>query len=127
MSLLDSENSIELIRGSTRVFALLLTEDSGAPVNLTGARILLTVKGSPSDSSVKLVKDSARGGSPPGAEVVDALGGEARVTFFPADTHDWDPGAYVFDLWVVLASGARHPVVPQSELQVLPSITRIPL
>lgn len=125
MSFLDAENSIVVVRGSSASFALTVTDPTtDVPIDLTGARLLLAVKGQEADRAPRIVKDSNTGGH---WTVASPRSGVAVVNFAPADTHGMNPGAYVFDLWVVFGDGRRVPLIPLSDFHVHDSITRIPL
>ena len=52
--------------------------------------------------------------------------GIARIFLNPADTQDKDATEYVFDVWVVLASGKRFAVVEPSVFVIEPAVTVIP-
>lgn len=131
MSYLDTANALQVVRGATRTYDLAISADTpgavdtGPPSDLTGARLLLSVKRERTDPAPLFVKDSAA--PPSGIVITDARGGLATVTFAPADTQNLDPGFYLYDLWVVFADASRVPVIPESTLEVLSSITRIPL
>lgn len=125
MSLLDAYNALQIVRGSSCRYDLYLTSDTGRPENLTGARVLLSAKLNVTDESPLLRKDS--NAVSPTITVPDPLGGAIRVDFVPADTHALDPGVYHYDLWVIFQDGRRVAVIPDSTLEVLPSITRTPL
>lgn len=125
MSLLDGYNALQVVQGASKGFEVTITSDTGVPENLTGARILLSVKGVRIDGVPTVRKDSEA--SPATITILDPLAGTLRIDFVPADTHDLDPGLYVYDLWVLFQDGRRVPVIPESTLEVLPTITRIPL
>lgn len=111
-SIVGSENEIEIYRGTSKNFELTVCDDSGDPVNLTGARIIATVKCDVYDDKISIQKDSQVG--PAEIEILTQSGdtlGQALIKFVPSDTQTLDPGEYVFDVWVVLSSGARHIVV----------------
>jgi len=128
VTFLSAENAFGLVRGSTLVLTFKLAEDDGSPVNLTGARAILSVKGKAAAEPLPLVVKDSRYTTPPlGCEITDARGGVARITFFPKDTHSLAPGTYFFDLWVILADGSRIAAIPESQMELSDSITHIPL
>lgn len=124
-SLLSTYYALQVVRGASARYDLTLTAETGRPENLTGARVLLSVKLDVTDENPRVRKDSNT--LPSTITIVDALGGVIRVEFVPADTHHLDPGLYRYDLWVIYQDGRRVPVIPDSTLEVLPSITRTPL
>jgi hypothetical protein len=126
MGFLDADNALQIIRGASKTFTLTVQDsDTEAPVDLTGARIVLSVKGLDTDATPKIVKDTQLGAT--SIEVVgNPLAGVAAIHFVPGDTWGLAPGEYPFDCWVILADTRRVPVIPQSTLTIQDSITRIP-
>ena len=66
-------------------------------------------------------KDSANG--PGEVELTDPTEGKAEIKFSPSDTTTMTVGEYLFDVWVVLASGARSPVILPSPFFVKTGVT----
>lgn len=126
MGFLDADNALQLRQGESKTFRLTVTNEDDTPVDLTGVRVLLTVKGDARESIPRIRKDSSVVGLPVQAAVTDALAGVAEVYFFPNDTKTLDAGVYVFDLWVIFGDGRQVPVIPESTIEVLQSITRLP-
>lgn len=122
--MLEPANAISLIRGSSKDFNLTVLDDTGHFVDLTGARVVLGVKGHRSDPAPKLVKDSLQAGH---VDFPNPRAGEAVLHFAPADTYYLDPGPYVFDLWIVFQDGRRVPVIEESTLEVVESVVRLSL
>lgn len=118
--LLESKNLLTLIRGSSKTYALAVTDKDGDPVDLTGARVIFTVKAS-FCSDVLIRKDSQVGASE--IEITNALGGLADIKISPADTQTMPTGEYLYDVWVVLVSGRRYPVITPSKLVIEPGVT----
>lgn len=111
-SITGSENEVEIIRGTSKNFELLVCDDHGDPVDLTGSRIIATVKCDIETERISIQKDSQVG--PAEIEILTQSGdtlGQALIKFAPSDTQNLDPGEYIFDVWVILSSGARHIVV----------------
>lgn len=111
-SIVGSENEIEIVRGTSKNFELTVCDDAGDPVDLTGARVIATVKCDLYDDKISIQKDSANGAAE--IEILAQSGdtlGQALIKFTPSDTQNLDPGEYIFDVWVILSSGARHIVV----------------
>lgn len=129
MTFLDADNAIAVVRGATRSFALRVANDDGTPVNLTDARILCTVKARKSDEQPVIRKDSQAMGSPPAftRTGADDRTGVVTLNLYPRDTHNLEPGVYPYDVWVLFGDGRRVPVIPESTLEILDSITRVPL
>jgi hypothetical protein len=111
-SILGPENQIEIVRGTSKNFELLVCDEHGDPVDLTGSRVIATVKCDIEDINPSIMKDSNVGAAE--VEILTQSGddlGKALIKFVPSDTQTLDPGEYIFDVWVVLTSGARHIVV----------------
>ena len=123
-SIVGSENEIEIVRGTSKNFELLVCDDAGDPVDLTGARVIATVKCDLHDDKVSIQKDSDVG--PAEVEIYAQTGddlGKALIKFSPSDTQTLDPGDYIFDVWVILSSGARHIVVGPATLTIKRGVT----
>lgn len=118
---LTTESSIEIIRGSSRTLALTVTDGEGDPVNLTGGRIIMTVKCRISDSEVLFQKDSDEGAAE--IEITNASSGEAKIYIQPSDTSGLAAASYVFDVWVLLSSGSRHLVIGPGTFVVKAGVT----
>ena len=111
-SIVATANEIVIVRGTSKNFELMVSDDAGAPVNLTAARVIATIKCDLYDDKISIQKDSDAGSAE--VEILSQEGstlGKAMLKFSPSDTQTLDAGEYVFDVWVVLSSGARHIVV----------------
>lgn len=126
-SLVSPENTIEIVRGSSRILEVAVTDLDNNAVDITGGRIVMSLKEDVDDpdSAVLFVKDSTDATE---ATIVSGPLGTARVFLGPADTHNLEPGReYVYDIWLVQVSGDRFSVVGPAVFKVLDSVTRIPL
>lgn len=123
-SLLLPANAIQIIRGASRTVELAVTDDTGAPVDLTGAKVYLSVKSSPTDARPLIQKVSTDSTQ---VEITTPREGKAKIYFVPADTQNLDPHEYTFDVWAVLASGKRYPIIEPSIFAVQPGVSFIPL
>ncbi len=115
------ENALEVVKGSSRTLPLQVTDPvTGAAVNLTSSTIYFTVKRKLSDTIPLIQKTTTLS-----SEIALTLPreGEAEIYLLPADTGRLDAGSYLFDVWVILADGTRHPVIPPSSFEVQPSVT----
>lgn len=111
--------------GESRTFLLTVTDEDDARVDLTGALVRMDVANIRQQQIVVVTKSSANASEieiP--AQTGDAVG-TARIHLVPSDTRDLDPTSYAFDVWVVLASGARYRVVPPTVLTIEPAITSL--
>ena len=116
-------NTLEVIRGASRTVYLLVEAPEGGALNLTGAFVYFTVKRRVEDAYPLLQKTSTLAED---IALVAPREGRVEIYLTPNDTKNMAPGVYVFDVWVVMADGKRHPVVPQSTFEVHPSVTLLP-
>jgi hypothetical protein len=120
-NILGSENQIELVRGSSKTYELEVLDEDGTAVDITGSRVVLTVKCSATDRSPLIQKDSAAGVAQ--VELTAPREGKAAIKFVPSDTQTLDVGKYIFDVWVVLVSGFRSPVIMPSPFIIQAGVT----
>lgn len=124
------ENAITIVRGSSKTYELIVTDDgpgaSGKAVDLTGARVVFSVKRDIDDpeTAVLIRKDSQTDVTQ--AEITLPREGKARIYLVPADTQTFAPAEYVFDVWVFLPNGKRYPVIPPSIFNVTLAVTLVP-
>lgn len=118
---LAAENDLTIVRGTSRTLALTVKDGDGNAVDLTGARVVMTVKCRVKDVDPVIQKDSDNGVSE--VEITGPLAGTAKIYLQPGDTQTLDPGPYVFDIWVILTSGSRHLVVGPGKFNVVPGVT----
>lgn len=127
-----SSNSIDLYQGETKDLDLLVVREVKdvnnnpveEPVDLTGATIYFSVRRSASSPDLLIGKDST---NLLAIEIVaPATSGTAIIHLLADDTKNMPPGEYVFDIWVVLSSGKRSPVVEISEFIVKEAVTKLP-
>lgn len=118
------ENSITITRGTSRTIELAVFDINDKVVDLTGAKIVMTVKLVATDANPLFMKSSEFSTQ---AEVVLPRQGKARIYISPADTQNLAPKQYVFDIWALLASGRRYAVVPPSIFEVQAGVTVLAL
>lgn len=115
------ENALEVVKGSSRTLPLEVTDPvTGLAVNLTSSSIYFTVKRKLSDAIPLIQKTTTLNTE---IALTAPRLGQAEIYLLPADTVRMDIGSYLFDVWVILADGKRHPVVPPSSFEVKPSVT----
>lgn len=119
-NILAPSNIIRMIQGISRTLELTVVDSEGDPVDLTGARIIMTVKDDITDEFPLIQKDTSVGIAE--IEIINATAGTARIYLTYNDTQQ-DVGLYVFDVWTQLASGKRYSVIDKSVLEILPSVT----
>lgn len=120
-SILGPENEVEIYRGASKTYELEVVDGEEHAVDLTGARIVLTVKCDAMDPAPLIQKDSQVGAAQ--VDITHPKEGLAEIKFVPSDTQTLDVGEYVFDVWVVLLSGTRGPVILPSPFRVVAGVT----
>lgn len=123
-SYLAPENSVSILRGTTKTFVLTVTAPDLTPVNLTGGKLVMTVKkGLYEDLPLvqKLTTDSSQGA------ITKPREGLAEFYFEPRDTQGLSPMDYIFDVWLITSSGDRYAVVTPTTFRVLPGVTYLPI
>jgi hypothetical protein len=127
-----SSNSVDLYQGETKDLDLLIVKEVKdvndvtveEPVDLTGATIYFSVRRKASAPELLIGKDSTNILS---IEIVaPPTSGQVIIHMLADDTKHMAAGEYVFDIWVVLSSGKRAPVVEISEFIVKEAVTKLP-
>lgn len=122
----ETIQEIRILRGSTKVYRLTVTDDDDELVNLTGARVVMTVRNQAGGVQL-FAKDSNVGIAQ--VEILVQSGvtlGMADIKVGPSDTAAATPGNYVYDVWVILPSGARHAAIRPSLFYIEQAITELP-
>ena len=128
------ENALLVTRGTSKTLQLFVSESHSGPefedgrrhrrpVDLTGARLLFTVKRRLEDPRPLFQKTSDSGSQ---IEIINAKAGLAQIYLLPEDTQYLEVRDYLFDAWVVLASGSRLVVIPTSVFSIQAGVTIIP-
>ena len=111
---LNPRRTIEFPQGGSVTLRLRVVTADGSQV--VGGTVKWTMKKKSSDSPL-LVKSAT-------------LAVSTDLTLLPADTKNWEPGYYVYDIWhqapesgLGLNDGARNDVVPLSALHLEPAAT----
>ena len=120
------EVPLELSAGESRSITITITDDDGARVDLTGARLTFTVR-KKINTAVVLTKSSTVSGE------IDILTpqtdadktGKAALTLEAADTSGLR-GTFVYDIWLVTIGGSAFPVVAPSPFVVRETVTTSP-
>lgn len=121
---IQPENSLSIIRGTSRTLQLALTDGNGKFVDLTGAKIIMTVKTATTDINPLIQKSSD---NPAQAAITVPRQGKAEIYLVPADTQTLTIKQYTFDIWLILPSGKRLVVVPPSVFDVQAGVTLLAL
>jgi len=107
-------NKITMFIRDDRTLSVVVNLDTGTPVNLTGAKIWFTVKSRSTDtdaSALILKKNVAAGGDNSQIKITVGAEGKAEIYIVPADTTALNPGTYLYDIQITLASGKTYTVV----------------
>lgn len=107
------DNTIEIIRGTSKVLAVNISDINGTEYTLqSGERLLLGVKKQLDDKEYTIIK-----------AVTDKTDGEYSFKLMPSDTADLPSGNYYYD--VGLESGLDFiNVIPPSDFIILPNVVR---
>lgn len=122
--LLQPTNSLTVIRGTSKVLRATLTKPDGSYFDITGGRLILSVKCSVYDDLPTIQKQTT---VPAQGSITIPRQGIAEFYLEPADTQGLKPRDYIFDVWLITAAGDRFCVVPQSTFTVQPGVTYLPL
>jgi hypothetical protein len=110
----SSELRLNMFLRDDRTLSLTLKYPDKQPVNLTNSKCVFTVKEKTSDldsAAVFQKKTASAGGSVDEFNIIDAAGGKAEIYIIPDDTEDANPGIYLWDVQVTLASGKTYTVL----------------
>ena len=118
------ENAVSIIRGTSKTLEMLVTDSKGKPSDLTGAKVVLTVKETVGATNPIIQKISD---FPAQAEITVPRSGIARIYLVPGDTQTLAIKQYVFDVWVILANAKRFAVIQPSVFEVQAGVTLLAL
>lgn len=122
-SMLLPENSISIVRGTSKTLQVSVKQSDGTYFDITGGKLVLTVKSALYEDVPliqKLTTDATQGALTKPRE------GIAEFYLVPKDTNGLKPQNYVFDVWLVTATGDRYVVIPESILAIAPGVTYLP-
>jgi hypothetical protein len=124
-SLISPEHTIILVKGTTKTLELTVTDLDDDPIDITGARVLFTVKEDFEDEFPLIQKTTDVVAE---AVITKPQAGIAEFFLTPSDTQNLETEFdYIYDVWVVQASGDRFAVIPPSVFKLQDSVTRIPI
>ena len=106
-------NAITMFIRDDRTLSVSVNRDTGAPENLTNAKLWFTVKQRATDADAQALiqkKTANAGGSDAQAKVINGSTGKAEVYIVPADTLEMNPGTYIYDIQVTLANGKTYTI-----------------
>lgn len=123
--LLLPENTIEIVKGTNRTLEVVITDLDCEPIDITGGRVVLSVKETIDDEFPLIQLDSL---VPAEGSLTEPRIGKAQMLVVPANTQNLQTDfEYLYDVWYISATSKRFAVVPPSPWFVRNSITRIPL
>lgn len=106
-------NTITMYIRDDRTLSVSVNTDAGAPVDLTDAKMWFTVKQrstDPDDQALIQKRTANAGGSDAQVKVITPATGKAEIYIVPADTLSMNPGTYIYDIQVTLASGKTYTI-----------------
>jgi len=127
-----SSNSIDIYQGESQDLDLSIVQEVKdvndvlveEPVDLTGSVIYFSVRTKASSPDLLISKISS---NILDVEIPSPLtDGLAIIHLASDDTKNMAAGEYVFDVWIVLSSGKKVPVVEVSEFLVKEAVTKLP-
>ncbi len=113
-------NEISVAQGEDKTLKLEVTDDDDVIFNLTGHSLTFTVKYNENESANIVLKISSDINQ---IDIFDPVAGEANIFLVPADTEDFEPGDYFYDIWVTLSTGERFTVIKKNNFKITPRIT----
>lgn len=123
MSVLDPDNSFDIVKGASRSLQVTLKTGESTYYDLTGGTLYCTVKGLSLTGNPLMVKTSLENG---GITILSARGGSFKVDFNPEDTQDLSISPYSYDLWLETSAGQRFVIIPLSTFNVVQNVTELP-
>lgn len=124
-ALLVPEFTLVFVKGESRTLDIIITDGDDKPIDITGATVIFTVKADFDDQFPLIRKTTANVSE---GVITAPRAGKARIFVTPADTFNLDTDFdYMYDVWVILSTTARHAVIPPSVFRVTDSVARIPL
>ncbi len=118
---LAAENEISISRGEFAPISLQVFDAANVIVNLTGGKVYFTMKMDSSDQTPLIQKSSDDINQ---IEITYPRLGKADIFINSSDTASLDTGIYIYDIWVILASGRKYPVIRPSIFEIKESITK---
>jgi hypothetical protein len=117
------ENSLTIIRGTSKTLRVTVTHSSGEVFDLTGSRLVLTVKEASCDDLPLIQKRTNVTGE---GEIPAPREGIAKFYLKPVDTNRLVTKSYTFDVWLITPLGDRYCIVQESSFVVAPGVTWLP-
>ena len=111
-----AKNDISIVRGTSNVFGLAITNTDGSPFTLEGGQVLVfAVKKKPKDIERVLVK-----------KVVHSIDeGTFYLELYPSDTADLEAGKYFYDVGLQQGASVFYNVIEASVFEIKPNISQL--
>jgi len=121
-------NLLTVVRGSDRTFRLLVTDNDGNPVDLTGATLYFTVKDGLSATAITILTKTSASSAQIAIQnqLVPATKGMALIYLVPTDTATQAPGQYYYDAWLKTVDGKKVDLLPPSTFEIRAAVTTVP-
>jgi hypothetical protein len=134
-TLTPADDTIAVSQGADEVYQIAAFDSSKQPVDLTGAKGFFTVKKQWRDATAVILKRTSNAGGDDSQFIVlpqiGATKGLARFFVAAADTESFsadevdNANNYVYDIWLVLASGKHKTVRQIRRFEILQSVSTI--
>jgi len=117
---LTAQNTITIFKGTSKTLLLKVKDSKLKDFDITGATIYFSVKAVETDTNTLISKNSSDIAS---IEITSPREGIAKIYLSPSDTKNLSVKQYVFDVFVILASGKRYVAVPPSPFDIKATVT----
>jgi len=113
--------ALTCVRGQTLPLVATVRDYKNQLVDLTGATCYLTVRTDEKAAAALIALQTGSGIVL--ADQTGALKGQFTATILPTQTLSLEVGDYVWDMWVVDATGNKYPVIATSRFTLLHQVT----
>jgi hypothetical protein len=116
----------QIYKGQSATFRITITDEDGERYDLTGATLYFRVKVSVTTADPALITKVSS--TPAQITILAQSGdtvGQAEIYLLPADTTALTAINYVYDVWILKATGEKEPVVPVSALVINLPVTNL--
>jgi hypothetical protein len=118
-------HALQKVRGETIGLTFTVKDEDGQAVDISGATAYLRVRPDPKAAPV-IQLSSPSTGIELATPQTGSTKGQFTAAITPDQTASLEPGDYVWDAWIVEASGERHAVVGPSKLTLVREVSTIP-
>ena len=118
-ALLAPGNGFTIAQAQDLILLLIVTNQCGDPVNLTGCTLFFAAKDCFNDQFPVIFKSSDDSLE---IDLFDPAHGKAFIHLLPADTRTLTPGKWLYDVWLKLPSGETFPIILNAAFTIVRSI-----